>query len=283
MKKIMIPASVVILTFFSGAVFASNGAFKDVETGYWAANAIEHLSDLGIIHGYKDGTFKPDDYVTRAEVASMIDNLHNSMQKNGSQSSTSTVESNSEENVIINTVANATPSVVMIEVPTSDGTALGTGFFVDPTHILTAAHVIGDGNEASIEKSNGTRYKASVVKMDQDKDLALLKVDPSEAGKPILFASSYTVGQTVIAIGNPEGLSYSVSRGIVSNTDRVLNEGSVPFIQFDSLISPGNSGGPLLDSKGKLIGLVDQKLIGNGVEGIGFAIRVDDIKEFLNS
>lgn len=271
--NIMMKRVLAFLLFASGAIggvaFAENGFFKDVSSDHWAYGSISKLTSLNVIRGYEDGTFHPDSGVTRAEVAQMLSNYDLHVQKQ-------LANLKSDEEKSLNAVANIMSSVVIV-----NGTnSLGTGFFVDPTHVLTAKHVLGDEQTGTITLLSGRKYTGRVVR-SSDKDLSLIEVHPTESVKSVTLASIYQVGQTVLAVGNPQGLQYSVSKGIISNADRVLEGDPMHYIQIDASVNEGNSGGPLIDSNGNVVGLVVAKIIDNGVEGIGFAIRLEDIKQFL--
>jgi S1-C subfamily serine protease len=171
--------------------------------------------------------------------------------------------------------------------------ALGSGFVVSKDgYILTNAHVVSnDGRAASkvtvVFKGNGsqtTRLVAKIVGIDETSDVAVLKVDPAKAPalNPLELGRSSTaqVGEPVVAIGNPLGYDFSLTSGIVSATDRNLQSpnGSTISngIQTDAAINEGNSGGPLIDSSGKVIGINEQIASqSGGNQGLGFAVPID--------
>ncbi|WP_052487094.1 trypsin-like peptidase domain-containing protein [Gordoniibacillus kamchatkensis] len=271
MTKKWIPLAAVLLLLTSGVALADREGFVDVSPTYWAAGAIAGLEKLGIVQGYGDDTFKPESGVTRAEVAQMIYNEHQSMEKELKAVQTA-------DNAVTTAIANALPGVVVIDA----GNKLGAGFFIDAGHILTAEHVVDGEDSIQITTLSGHSYAAKVQAADMDKDLALLRVTTgNEQVKPLSFANSYTVGETAIAIGHPDGLAYSVSKGIISNSDRSLDGIAAKMIQVDTAISPGNSGGPLLDIGGNIIGIVDSKINAKASEGLGFAVSLEDIQSFL--
>jgi len=165
----------------------------------------------------------------------------------------------------------------------------GSGFILDKSgHILTNFHVV-DGANRGIEVMlyNKRRYPARVVGTDKVHDLALLQIDAPEL-QPVTLADSsqLNVGQKVYAIGNPFGLSGTMTRGIISSIRSIRNQDGAPIedaIQTDAAINPGNSGGPLLNSSGEVIG-INTMIASNGADqssGIGFAIPINTAKAVL--
>jgi len=176
---------------------------------------------------------------------------------------------------------------------TSTAQALGSGFVVSSQgYILTNAHVVSDnGQKASsvtvVFKGSGsatTQVKARIAGIDETSDVALLKVDATQSPKLVVLAlgnsSKVQAGEAVVAIGNPLGYDFSVTSGIVSATNRNLespNGSVIPNgIQTDAAINEGNSGGPLIDSSGKVIGINEQIASqSGGNQGLGFAVPID--------
>ena len=162
----------------------------------------------------------------------------------------------------------------------------GSGFVWDRTgNIVTNFHVIADADRAEVTLADGRTWKASLVGIAREKDLAVLRIEaPTSALRPIEIGSSHDlrVGQTVLAIGNPFGFDQTLTTGIVSALGREIeSRDGVPIrdvIQTDAAINPGNSGGPLLDSAGRLIG-VNTAIVSpsGGYAGLGFAIPVDTV------
>jgi len=166
-------------------------------------------------------------------------------------------------------------SVVQIRVITPFGTAgTGSGFVYDERHLVTNEHVVSNAEELYVRYPSTGWREASVVGTDSDSDLAVLSVDehPPAAGSLSLVEDEPAVGTEVVAIGNPYGLSGSVSAGIVSGVDRTLSspgEFSIPdTIQTDAAVNPGNSGGPLVNLEGEVVGVISA---GQG-DNIGLAI-----------
>ena len=165
----------------------------------------------------------------------------------------------------------------------------GSGFVLDKSgHVLTNYHVVEGANRGiKVQLSNKRSYSAKVVGTDKVHDLALLQID-APGLEPVTLAdsSSLSVGQKVYAIGNPFGLSGTMTRGIISSIRSIKNADGAPIedaIQTDAAINPGNSGGPLLNSRGEVIG-INTMIASNGAEqssGIGFAIPINTAKAVL--
>jgi S1-C subfamily serine protease len=165
----------------------------------------------------------------------------------------------------------------------------GSGFVLDKAgHVLTNFHVVEGANRGiEVMLSNKRRYAAKVVGTDKVHDLALLQIDAPDL-QPVTLADSggLNVGQKVYAIGNPFGLSGTMTRGIISSIRSIRGSEGAPIedaIQTDAAINPGNSGGPLLNSRGEVIG-INTMIASNGADqssGIGFAIPINTAKAVL--
>ncbi len=167
-------------------------------------------------------------------------------------------------------------------------TGLGTGFIIEKDgYIVTNAHVVDGAQSVKVTFQDGTSKDAEVIGMDKDTDIALIKVKTDKDLPTIPFGDSNAlrVGEPVVAIGNPFGLGISVSSGIVSALGRDLNSGPFDnYIQTDAAINKGNSGGPLLDSDGNVIGMNTAILSPtSGSVGLGFALPSDMIKSVVAS
>ncbi|HSB80941.1 MAG TPA: DegQ family serine endoprotease [Candidatus Methylomirabilis sp.] len=163
--------------------------------------------------------------------------------------------------------------------------SLGSGFIIRADgYIVTNNHVVADATGITVKLSDGRKFPGTVVGRDEKTDLALVKINA--AGLPVLsFGDSdkLAVGEPVMAIGNPFGLSGTVTRGIVSAEGRSIGEGPYDnFIQTDASINPGNSGGPLVNSAGQVVG-IDTAIFSQsgGSVGIGFAIPINQAKAIL--
>lgn len=165
---------------------------------------------------------------------------------------------------------------------------LGTAFVYDPKgYMLTNNHVVEEATDITVGFVDGKELRASIVGRDKQTDIAVLKVE--EEGLPYLplgDSDRSEVGDWVVAIGNPFGLSHTVSAGILSAKGRTKDDvkgldptGYFNFLQTDASINPGNSGGPLLDVKGEVVGI--NAAIRANANGIGFAIPINMVKQLL--
>ncbi len=161
---------------------------------------------------------------------------------------------------------------------------LGSGFVIHPEgYILTNNHVIREATKIDVTFYDSKVYEAQIVGRDADNDIALLKIssDKEFPFVPLGNSDILNVGEWVVAIGNPYGLSHSVTAGIVSAKGRIIGLDPVhTFIQTDASINPGNSGGPLFNINGEVIG-INTAIIANGT-GIGFAIPVSRVKRVIS-
>ena len=171
-------------------------------------------------------------------------------------------------------------------------TALGSGFLFDNQgHIITNNHVVGDAKTVDVTFTNGDRLRANVTAVDPYIDIAVLKIIETQNNTidyaqltplPIGNSSALTVGDQVIAIGNPYGLAGTMTTGIVSQVGRLVPAPEVQFsvpdvIQTDAAINPGNSGGPLLNTLGEVVGVNFAAL----QQGLGFAIPMNLIQDIV--
>lgn len=155
-------------------------------------------------------------------------------------------------------------------------TGVGSGFAIKENIIITNAHVVGTAKNVQINMYNGESVKGTVVKLNNEKDLALVKV--KKKFKPLpLSTEKISIGQEVYAIGAPKDMPYTMTKGIISALDRKV--GNNVYTQIDASVNSGNSGGPLVDNDGKVIGVITLKA--SDAEGIGFAIQIKDINNFI--
>ena len=189
-------------------------------------------------------------------------------------------------------VRRESPAVVLVSVRSGEGGGFGSGFVIDRQgHILTNAHVVDGATSTTITFSDGTEEKAQVLGVDNSTDLAVLKVGelpPGVRPVPLGDSAALVVGQDVVAIGNPYGYERTATTGIVSALERTIRSPNgfaiQNAIQTDAAINQGNSGGPLFDRAGRVIGMNTQIATQTGGNvGIGFAVPIDTIEPVAQS
>jgi 2-alkenal reductase len=195
-----------------------------------------------------------------------------------------------EEQLLIWLYERASASVVNIAVMTRMGGGTGSGFVFDlEGHIVTNNHVVEGAEQILVRFADDTTVEAELAGTDPDSDLAVIKVDaPADLLWPVQLGDSAVlrVGQRAIAVGNPYGFEQTMTTGIISALGRVVpRDGgfSLPqLIQTDAAINPGSSGGPLLDSRGQVIGVNTLIYSSSGSNaGIGFAVPVNAVKRVV--
>jgi len=175
-------------------------------------------------------------------------------------------------------IENVIPSVVTVRTNVGQG----TGFIIDNDgYIVTNAHVLSGGNTVYVITYEQDTIQAQFIGYDSDLDIALLKIPGNYNRLKLGNSENIQIGERVIAIGNPLGLQFSVSQGIVSGTHREGSNGMNAYIQTDAALNPGNSGGPLIDKDGKVIGINNFKI--GSSESLGFALESNYIKDAINS
>ena len=210
-----------------------------------------------------------------------------------------TIDITERQEVLVSLYERVMPGIVSLQVVGNAGGSLGSGFVYDNQgHILTNQHVVEGATQVEVDFTSGYKIYGTVIGTDLDSDLAVVKVNaPASELHPLPLGDSDTlsVGQTVIAIGNPFGLSGTMTTGIISALGRTLNsQRDAPgggfftagdIIQTDAAINPGNSGGPLFNLNGEVIGVnrairtTNYSDTGEPVNsGIGFAIAINIIK-----
>ncbi len=204
-----------------------------------------------------------------------------------------------EDTAIEIAIEKAYDAVVVVE-SFNNNTKIGTGTgFIykkdnNKGYIMTNSHVIGNGNKVKVILSDDKEIDASILGKDDLSDIAVLSIDSKHVKKVAELGNSVNskLGNTVITIGAPMGSDYSgtVTRGILSGKDRMLavslsgygtNDYMVRVLQTDAAINPGNSGGPLINVAGEVIGITSLKLVKSEVEGMGFAIPIEDAMNYV--
>jgi serine protease Do len=190
-----------------------------------------------------------------------------------------------DEQVTIGVARRVSPAVVSIGTTTARGEGLGSGVIIRPNGmILTNAHVVGNARTVDVSLADGRTLDGTVLGRDPALDVAVVRIAGTDLpAAPIGNSDQLQVGQRAIAIGNPVGFTRSVTTGVVSALNRSAGRGTYEtFIQTDAAISPGNSGGPLLDSRGAVIGINSVVVRAPGSEGLGFAIPINAAMEMAN-
>lgn len=203
-----------------------------------------------------------------------------------------TQTSSSDQSLSVSDINSAvSPAVVLITGTNMYGTGQGTGMIIrDDGYILTNAHVVEDFSELTVtlNDENETEYDATLVGYDDTTDIAVIKIDATDLPTVTFGTSSgLEVGESVVVIGNPLGeeFSGSVTTGIISALDRKVefDDGQVyTYIQTDAAINSGNSGGPLVNMSGQVIGINSAKIDSSIAEGMGFAIPIDTAVPVIN-
>ena len=161
----------------------------------------------------------------------------------------------------------------------TSGNALGSGFAIGENCIVTNAHVVHDPEDVVLTTYDGKTHSAYLAGIDQDKDIAILVVDAKFTPLKVADYKSLNTGDDVYAIGAPKSMAYTLTKGVISAKERKI--GDYTYIQTDAAINEGNSGGPLLNKEGSVIGINTLKMLDS--EGIGLAIPMTVVSEFVKS
>jgi S1-C subfamily serine protease len=191
------------------------------------------------------------------------------------------VTAQSSQDDVAEIVGKVCPAIVCLEV----GDYVGTGMIIDGTgYTLTSSHLLEDAQSATAILYGGEQYNATVIARDETKDLAIVKINATGIDFPFVSLGSsekLRTGQDIIVIGYSLGLAgeTTISKGIIS---AFRSAEGVDYIQTDAAVNPGNSGGPLVDLEGNVVGVITFKLTGEAVESIGFAVAIDNAKQFIS-
>ena len=237
--------------------------FTDVSKDRWSYKDIERLVNAGLMSGYPDGTFKPEQPVTREELASVVSRL--------------TFEMCLLRGKVIEKALAATATAYR-----GDG-GLGSAFYVSPNYLLTNRHV-AQGSEDGLTWIDKNNRKLNVVAIsaDEDIDLAILRTDqPNDAW--LTLGGTIFTGKNVAVIGSPFGYDDTYTTGVISRERINPNpiSGRPTSFLTDAAINPGNSGGPILDGRGSVIGVSWGKRVGANVDNTAFGVRLEHLVAFL--
>lgn len=236
--------------------------FTDVLTERWSYRDIERLVNAGLMSGYPDGTFKPEQPVTREELASVVSRLTFRM-------------------CLLDGVIPAVLPAVFTLLRGDGG--LGTGWYISPDgYVLTAKHVVSGATGFTAIDNDQDNRPLRLIAVSPDHDLALLKTDkPAPAWLRVAKDLPYS-GKHIAVVGSPKGYIDSVTQGVVSNPQRPEEPFSdrVQAFQTDAAINPGNSGGPAIDGNGEAIGVAVWKFSDVSVDNMAFCVRNDAVRAF---
>ena len=255
-KKTAVMFSVVLL---SSVITFSATKFTDVNPKDWFYKDVIKASSSGVMMGYVDGEFKPNQYVTRAEMAVITNRMMD-------------LEGNN-----IQTIINSNKSSGKIISPSG---AVSSCIFIATDIILTSNHVTDEfdsGEIIPIFSYDDQVYYGTVVNVDDESDLSLVKLDRESNIPSMKIASEVNVLEDVYAFGSPIGLENTITFGKISNISRSLD--NKIMAQFDIQSISGMSGGAIVNKHGELVGVISSKLMNTGIT---FGSRLVDITDFLH-
>lgn len=223
---------------------------------------------------------KSNVYVSDSEINKVVMNEV----KQGEIMSAAQVYNKNIDSMVAIHVESVTPSIFGDYVSAGSG----SGFIIsEDGYVLTNYHVIEGATTINVVMANGKEYQAKLIGSEADNDIAVLKLETEDKFVPVTLGKSENVviGEEVVAIGNPLGeLTFSITKGIVSAVDRDIqldNFTAVDMFQVDCAVNQGNSGGPIFNMYGEVIGIVSAKYASETIEGLGFAIPIDDVTSIL--
>lgn len=240
---------------------------------YLSLNINQLKNDLNSTKFQLDKKINENYLLTQGQIEQLTSSLIETKEDLSSQLSKLKASTSSDFSGIIES---AVKSVVSIKTDV----AQGSGFIISQGgYIVTNAHVLSGAHYAKALTYNNELISAELIGYDSDLDIALLKIPGNYNYLKFADSDNVKVGEKVIAVGNPYGLSFSVSEGIVSAVHRSFNNLNA-YIQTDVSLNPGNSGGPLINKEGEVIGINNFKI--SSAEGLGFALESDYVKAKIN-
>jgi S1-C subfamily serine protease len=246
--------------------------FKDLPETHMFFNDIMRHVNLGLISGYEDGTVKPDEPLTLGRYCAI--------------QSRKMFRDRVEKDVL----DKVRPAVVMIVSKLPDGkTSVGTGFFISPTCIATNQHVVNGANEWEAYNNFGGVWKLklkALTDISDRHDLAIMELGegyiPYKHTLKLRQEPIYQ-GQHIGVLGSPLVMPNTFTQGVVSNTDREDDQGYASLFQTDAAVNPGNSGGPIIDGRGEVCGVVVSKVMAVGIDNIAFGIKAEHLRKFAEA
>lgn len=180
-------------------------------------------------------------------------------------------------------------SVVSIEVRDSYSKGYGTGFIVsEKGYIVTNYHVVENASSVKVTLYDESQYTAEVIGFEESNDLAVIKIEPKGKIESLIYgkSSDLSVGDDVYVIGNPLGdLTFTLTKGVVSALNRLIDTGSgynINMFQTDAAVNSGNSGGPVFDKHGFVVGIASAKYASASIEGLSFCVPIDDVRSMID-
>lgn len=273
--------AIVALVLVGAMLFSALGGVSGVYLADYFKPAASDTQDTPSSQGNQGTPYSPSD---TAQNSNSTDKLAATTNPEGGQLTISQVFDKCNPAV----VAISTETTTNVFGQNVSQASAGSGFIISKDgYVVTNNHVISGATNITVMLSDGKEYKASLVGSDKTTDLAVLKIEGSSfAYLELGDSGKLVVGEQVAAIGNPLGeLANSLSVGYISALARTINIDGDPMVmlQTDASVSPGNSGGPLINLYGQVIGIVSAKSTGSGVEGIGFAIPSNTAVDIINS
>lgn len=241
--------------------------FRDISGDRWSAEYIKWMAEMDVINGFPDGTFRPEEPVTREQIAAIMRRYSFALNLWGKGD-----------------LENAFKAVVTIVNISSEGKSLGqgSGFFISPTIIATNEHVVKGGKDFTAYGALGIldlKLKA-LTDISDLQDLALMESSVASTHWLKLREKEVYQGMHCGVLGTPIGMPNTFTQGIVSHINRESWTGRLDWFQTDAAINPGNSGGPIIDGRCEVCGVSVAKVSATGIEGIAYGVKVDRLKRF---
>lgn len=282
-KNIAVGAAVILTLFLFAALFYQDysNSKKIILLNENIKTLNEDISTQNVIFNQKITNVEDDLKKNKQDMISLIQATQTANQqqlqdlKKDVEESISSIQVESADfSAIIEDVLQSVVSIV-----TDKGQ--GSGVFIRTNgYIVTNEHVIRDAKSAGVLTYDQKWHKVSLIGTNTNYDIALLKIEEEYPHLNTEDSDDVKAGEKVIALGNPSGLDFTVTEGIISAVNREIN--NKQYLQTDVPISPGNSGGPLVNKKGNIVGINNFKISGEGFEGLGFAIPSNVVNEAVD-
>lgn len=284
-EKIILWVLIIALIIFIGFQQAYLMGFKE-DTSKSLKGVNESVKELGSSVSMKINALAEENQKAVGEVAGNVRELQSGLNslKSSSESKLGMLEKQissvqGASGDFSGVIKNVLKSVVSVDASGS----LGSGAIIDERgYVVTNYHVVEKGDKYKVLTYDGDVHNAILIGYSAPYDVALLKINNGYSALDYGNSDELNVGEKVIAVGNPLGLSFSVSEGIISGLNRGRQDFPGTYIQTDVAINPGNSGGPLINNDGEIIGINNFKISGQTIEGLGFALIANDAKKITD-